>query len=63
MIGLGLKKKKMRFQSRTVKVGMARKSWLRKCCGSILGRVGDVREWVGSGDEGRMAVGPTSGAP
>lgn len=51
----------MRFQSRTVKVGMARRSWLRKCWGSTLGIVGDVLEWVGSGDEGRMAVGPTLG--
>lgn len=64
MIGLDWvkKKKKNNFQTRTVKVGMERKGWLRKCCGSILDT---VVFWNGveAGSEGRIAVGPASRKP
>lgn len=46
---------------RAVNIGMERMGQLRKCCKSVLSRL--VLEWVGwrAGDEGKMAVGPTSG--
>lgn len=53
----------MRYQTRTVKAGMKRKRWLRKCCRSLLGRVGGVLEWEGlrAGEKGEMAMGPGPG--
>lgn len=48
---------------RAVNIGMEKKGQLRKCRKSVLGRLGSVLEWVGwrAGDEGKMAVGHTSG--
>lgn len=47
---------------RAVNIRVERKGQLRKCCRSVLGRLGSVLEWVGwrAGDEGKMSVGPTS---
>lgn len=52
-----------RYQTRTAKVGMKRKGWLRKCCRSLVGRVDGVLEWVElrAGDKGEMAMGPVFG--